>query len=126
MNYSVITPEFYSELVNKDDPAKSKAEYLIITSPAAIEYVFPLNNPEVVRTLISIENPVNFKMAELAPELRGEYEQKALEMVKGTPVLYHYWAVKAVTMNALQNRKYSLDQRMLLMNFAYKSVQGML
>ena len=67
MNYSVITPEFYSELVNKDDPAKSKAEYLIITSPAAIEYVFPLNNPEVVRTLISIEIPLTSRWLSLLP-----------------------------------------------------------
>ena len=65
-------------------------------------------------------------MTSLKPEHEAEYEKKGQEMIKQNPVLQNYWILKTLTMNILQNRNYVFEKRMLLLNFAYKTVQGMM
>ena len=42
------------------------------------------------------------------------------------PLLVHYWDFKVLTMQILQNRNFVFEKRMLLLNYAYKTLQGML
>lgn len=126
MPYPIITPAFYRELTGNADPESSETKYSVLMTPAAVEYIFPLNQESVVRKLMSISDTMEYKMITLKPEEEAEYSKRGEELIEKNPVLKNYWTLKTVTMNILQNRNYAFEKRMLLMNFVYKTVQGML
>lgn len=126
MPYPIITPSFFKELTDKSNPDAAATEYLYITTPAALECIFPLTQEKVLRKLMETKDVMQFSMADLKPEHEEEYTKKAAELVKENPVLEYYWPLKSLTMNILQNRKYVIEKRMLLLNFAYKTAQGMI
>ncbi len=126
MPYPVIIPGFFQELTDKAPSEKEAASYDVLTTPAAVEYVFPLHQESVIRKLMSIPEVLSYKMVTLKPENEAEYAAIGEDLIKKTPVLKHYWTLKTLTMNILQNRKYVFEKRMLILNFAYKTVQGMM
>lgn len=126
MPYPIITPEFFKEFADNNIPENNNMEYNVLTTPAAIEYVFPLNQERVIRRLMDTPGVLQYKMNSLKPELEEEYKKRGEEMIKANPVLKHYWALKILTMNILQNRHYVFEKRMLLLNFCYKTAQGMM
>lgn len=126
MPYPIITPAFYADLSDKTNPENEGVVYNVLVTPSSIEYVFPLNQDRVIKTLMNTPDVLQYKMTSLKPEHEAEYEKKGQEMIKQNPVLQNYWILKTLTMNILQNRNYVFEKRMLLLNFAYKTVQGMM
>lgn len=126
MPYPIITPAFYADLSDKTNPENEGVVYNVLVTPSSIEYVFPLNQDRVIKTLMNTPDMLQYKMTSLKPEHEAEYEKKGQEMIKQNPVLQNYWILKTLTMNILQNRNYVFEKRMLLLNFAYKTVQGMM
>ncbi len=126
MSYPVITPEFFADLSDRTNPENTDVEYKVLTTPASIEYVFGLNQDRVIRRLMATPDVLKYQMTQLKPEMEEEYAKKGEEMIKQNPILKHYWAMKSLTMNVLQNREYIFEKRMLLLNFAYKTAQGMI
>lgn len=126
MSYPIITPDYYGELTDKTNLQNDNVEYLVLFSPAAVEYVFKLNNERVIRTLMSKEKSIVYRMTSLAPDVEEEYAKKGQELIDRTPIFKHYWNLKILTMNILQDKTYTFEKRMLLMNFAYKTVQGII
>ena len=126
MPYPIITPDYYGELTDKTNLQNENVEYLVLTSPAAIEYVFKLDNERVIHTLMNAQKPIAYRMTSLQPELEAEYSKKGQELIDKTPILKHYWNLKILTMNIMQDRNYVFEKRMLLMNFSYKTVQGLI
>lgn len=126
MQYPIIIPEYYEELVSKDQKDHPDIVYNVLTTPAAVEYVFPLSNENVVKKLMEIKEPIKYKMIKLKPEEEAEYIRRAEDLIDEFPVLRSYWDVKGVTMNVLQDRRYTLEKRMVILNFVYKNVQIML
>lgn len=126
MAYPIITPEFFGELSDKTNPANENVVYNVLITPSAVEYVFPVNQERVIKKLMDIPDVLRYKMTNLKPEHEEEYEKKGQEMIDANPVLKNYWLLKTLTMNILQNRNYVFEKRMLLLNFAYKTVQGMM
>ena len=123
MPYPVITPQFFAELTNPEDKQNENVQYQIVTSPAAVEYVFPLNQERVVRRLMAQKDSQAYRMVSLKPELEEEYSKKGKAIVDKFPLLKHYWQIKTLTMNLLQDRRYTMDDRMLFLNYAYKNIQ---
>lgn len=127
MPYPIITPAYAKELI---DPNKEKNEnpvdYKVLISPAAVEYIFPLGQEQVLRTLMNTSESLVYHMASLKPELEAEYTEQAKELIEKNPILQYYWPLKTLTMSILQNRNYSIEKRMLLLNYCYKTAQGML
>lgn len=123
MPYPVITPQFFAELTNPEDSRNAGIQYQVLTTPAAVEYVFPLNQERVVRRLMEQKDSQAYRMVSLKPELEEEYLQKGKKIVEDRPILKHYWQIKTLTMNLLQDRRYTMDVRMWLLNYAYKNIQ---
>lgn len=126
MSYPIITPYYFAELSDRTDPANDGLEYKIISSPSAIEYVFPSHQERLVRKLMATPDVLQYKMTNLKPENEAEYAKAGEELIKETPILTHYWNIKSLTMNILQNRNYIFEKRMLLLNYTYKTIQGMI
>lgn len=126
MPYPIITPVFFSEFVNTEEPEKSTAKYQVLTTPSAIEYVFPLAQEAVVRRLMQQKDIMAYKMISMSPEAEEEYIKKSQETVANMPLLKHYWQLKTLTMNLLQDRRYTLDQRMWFLNYVYRTIQGII
>lgn len=126
MPYPIITPEYYGNLTDNTKLQNENVEYTVLMSPAAVEYVFKLNNETVIRTLMKYEKSIAYRMTSLQPEAEEEYSRKGQELIEKNPFLRHYWNLKILTMNIMQDKRYAFEKRMLLMNFAYKTVQGMI
>ena len=60
MNFNGIYPIFFDDLTDTKNPENQDINYTISTTPAAIEYSFPLNQPKVVRKLMEIKEPVTY------------------------------------------------------------------
>ncbi|MCM1578391.1 MAG: hypothetical protein NC078_06305 [Ruminococcus sp.] len=126
MPYPIITPDYYGDLMDNTNLQNENVEYIVLTSPAAVEYVFKLDHERVIRTLMNHEKPIAYRMTTLQPELEEEYSKKGQELIEKNPILQHYWNLKILTMNIMQDRSFAFEKRMLLLNFAYKTVQGMI
>lgn len=125
MPYPIITPSYFQELA-EDKTLEEKVQYNILTSPSAVEYVFPIYQKPLIRKLMSIDGVLSFKMTNLKPEHEEEFAKQGEELIKKFPQLKHYWEFKVLTMQILQNRNFVFEKRMLLLNYAYKTLQGML
>lgn len=125
MAYPIITPSYFQELA-EDKTLEEKVQYNILTSPSAVEYVFPIYQKPLLRKLMSIKDVLSFKMTNLKPEHEEQFAKTGAELVEKYPQLKHYWNFKVLTMQILQNRSYPFEKRMLMLNYAYKTLQGML
>lgn len=126
MQYPIIVPEFYQEIVTTDKANHPDVFYNVLMTPAAVEYAFPLNQETVIRKLMEKKEPLQYKMVKLKPEEEKAYSEKAQDIIDEYPVLRNYWDIKGLTMNVLQDRRYPIEHRMLMLNFIYKNVQIML
>ncbi|MCC8042660.1 MAG: hypothetical protein LIO69_04010 [Oscillospiraceae bacterium] len=126
MPYPMIAPAFFKEFTSTTDKDAAHADYIFTASPAALECVFPLNQEVIIRKLMDTKEPLQFMMTNLKPEHEEKYTKDAEELIAGHPHLKYYWPLRSLTMNILQNRRYVFEKRMLLLNFALKTVQGMM
>lgn len=90
MPYPIITPAFYADLSDKTNPENEGVVYNVLVTPSSIEYVFPLNQDRVIKTLMNTPDVLQYKMTSLKPEHEAEYEKKGQEMIKQNPVLQNY------------------------------------
>ena len=82
MPYPIITPAFYADLSDKTNPENEGVVYNVLVTPSSIEYVFPLNQDRVIKTLMNTPDVLQYKMTSLKPEHEAEYEKKGQEMIK--------------------------------------------
>lgn len=126
MNFSVIYPNYYNELTDTSVPENQDVKYTVSVTPAAVEYSFPLNQERVVRKLMEISEPINFTVAPIKEEMAEMYVDQSKELVEKFPMLQHYWPLRSVYMNSLQDRSFSIEKRMLLINYMCKTIQSMI
>ena len=63
MAFPIVTPGFFKEIVDLSKPASEYEDFTeVVVSPAAVEYVMHLSNPEVVRKLIALEDSIEYRM----------------------------------------------------------------
>jgi len=126
MPYPIITPMFFQELTDPGNSENADVSYLMLTTPYAVEYIFTLENERVVRRLMEQKDILAYRIVSMKPEIEAEYAPKGEKLVKDRPILKHYWGIKTLTMNLLQDRRYSLEQRMLMVNYVYRTIQAMI
>ena len=100
MPYPIITPSYFQELA-EDKTLEEKVQYNILTSPSAVEYVFPIYQKPLIRKLMSIDGVLSFKMTNLKPEHEAEFAKQGEELVKKFPQLKHSWEFKVLTVQSL-------------------------
>lgn len=127
MAFPVVTPAFFKELVDTSKPAEEYESFTdVIVSPAAVEYTLHLSNPDVVRKLMSLEKPIEYKMIPLSEEDSKQFLEQSRRAVEANPNAVHYWQLRILFMNVLQNRDITFEKRILILNYAFKTVQGMI
>lgn len=126
MNFNGIYPIFFDDLTDTKNPENQDINYTISTTPAAVEYSFPLNQPKVVRKLMEIKEPITYIQKAIGEEQSQLYIQQGAELRERFPIIVHYWEFRSVYMNAIQDRRYSLEKRMLFINYMCKTAQSMI
>ena len=124
MSFPIISPVFYKELTDSSKEENDGVKYNVTISPEAVEYSFPLYQEKVVRKLMEMKEIIPFSRQESNPETIKKYLVRRDELVEKYPQLEHYWQGRVVMMNAIQDRGYSIEKRMLIMNFMCKSMQN--
>ncbi|MBQ4363783.1 MAG: hypothetical protein II782_07265, partial [Oscillospiraceae bacterium] len=102
MPYPIITPMFFQELTDPGNSENADVNYQMLTTPYAVEYIFPLNQDRIIRRLMEQKDILAYRMVAMKPEIEAEYAPKGEKLVKDRPKLKHYWAIKSLTMNLLQ------------------------
>ncbi|MBQ8569413.1 MAG: hypothetical protein IJ446_09385 [Oscillospiraceae bacterium] len=125
MPFSIISPAYYNELTDETNPLNEGVSYTVTVTPYSVEYSFPLMQERVVRKLMEIKEPISFNQQGIDEEKGKVYIEKAKDLVSKFPQLIHYWPGKSVMMNAIQDRQYSIEKRMLLINYVFKAVDNM-
>lgn len=125
MGYPIMTPSFYKELIPDARNPESGPKCDVIISPAAVEYVFSLSSTEVVKKLMSITEPLAYSMVNMNAEQENLFDERIQAKVARFPVLKYYWQIRMLIMNILQNKNFSFEKRMLILNYAMKTVDGM-
>lgn len=127
MPFPVVTPSFFKELVDVTKPAEEYNSFTdVIVSPAAVEYILHLSNPEVVRKLMELPDPIAFKMAYVGEEEEEMFVKQSQAVIDDYPAAAYYWQIRSLMMGVLQDRGVTFEKRMLILNFAIKSIQGMI
>ena len=126
MAFPVVTPAYFKELVDVTGPAEKYQDFTeIIVSPAAVEYVLHLKNPDVVRKLMSITDSIEFKMASMDDSDSEEFIKQSQAAIANNPCAEYYWQLRTLMMSVIQNKNVTLEKRVLLLNYAIKGVQRM-
>ena len=126
MGFPLVTPSYFKEIVDVSKPVEAYDFVEIIASPAAIEYITHLRNPDVVRKLMSLEGILEYKMVQLPDKESEQFIEQSREALKINPDAAYYWQLRTLMMNTLQNRNVTFEKRMLLLNYAIKTIQGMI
>lgn len=126
MPFSIISPSYYDELTDESNPLNENISYSVTVTPYSVEYSFPLMQERVVRKLMEIPAPISFNQQGM-DEAKGQmYIEKSKALLEQFPQLIHYWPAKSVMMNAIQDRQYSIEKRMLLINYVFKAIEMMI
>lgn len=126
MAFPVFTPSFFKELVDVTGPEENYKDFSdIIVSPAAVEYVLYLSNPDVVRRMMK-EKTLSYKMVQLTGEKEAPFTESSKAAVEANPIAQYYWQLRSLFMGILQNKELPLESRMLMLNYGVKTVQGMI
>lgn len=127
MAFPIFTPSFFKELVDVKKPAEEYKDFTdIVVSPAAVEYVLHLSNPDVVRKLMTEKSPIAFKMSQITGKDEEKFVAQSRAAVEANQSAAYYWQLRTLMMNVLQNQEVTFEKRMLLLNYALKTVQGMM
>jgi hypothetical protein len=126
MPFPIISPAFYKELVDGVTLKPEDTDYCdVFVSAAAVEYVMYMSERSVVKKLMETEEPLAFIMANLNENDEKNVIPVSLDIVKENPIAEHYWRIRVLIMNILQNKGIAFEKRMLLLNYALKIINGM-
>lgn len=126
MPFPIISPAFYKELVDVKNPKPEDSEFCdVYISAAAVEYVMHLSNVNVVKKLIETTEPLAFKMAYLGEEDEDKIIPISKDIIRNNPLTEYYWQIRTLMMSILQNKEVVFEKRMLLLNYAMKTIHGM-
>lgn len=126
MGFPIITPVFYKELAESLKPENADEFCDVNVTVTAVEYVPQLCRAEVVRKLTEKSDVLEYNMINLPDEESGPLEEQSRQILSAYPQTQYYWQLRTLFMNILQNRKVNFEKRFLLLNYAVKTVQGML
>lgn len=126
MSFPVVSPAVVKELSERLKPQTPGDFCDIVISSAAVEYAPKLNNSEVVRILMEEKDPLAYNMSNLPDDQSEELTAQSQRIIKMYPITQYYWQMRMLFMCILQNRNINFEKRFLLLNYAVKTVQGMI
>lgn len=127
MNFPIMTPKFFLDVVDLTKPASEYADYAeIVVSPSAVEYIAHLSNPAVVKRLMEIEGPIEYQMSKLPEDKSEAFIAQSQRFIAGNPNAAYYWQLRTLMMSILQNKSVLFEKRILLLNYGIKTIQSMI
>lgn len=126
MGFPVISPVIVKELAEQLKPLAPDEFCDVVVSPYAVEYAPMLSNAEVVRKLMDTKEPLAYSMVTLDDEQSQQFVAQSKAITDAYPIAQYYWQIRTLFMGVLQNRNVNLEKRFLLLNYAVKTVQGMI
>ena len=126
MGFPIITPASLKELKEKLSPLTPEDFCDVAVSVAAVEYAPKLENIEVAKAILTEKESLSYSMINLPDEQSEQFVQQSQGIIKAYPSAAYYWQMRTLFISVLQNRSVSLENRMLLLNYAVKATQGMI
>lgn len=126
MGFPVISPVIVKELAEQLKPLTPDEFCDVVVSPYAVEYAPMLSNADVVKKLMDAKEPLAYSMVTLDDEHSKQFVAQSKAITDAHPVTQYYWQMRTLFMGVLQNREVNLEKRFLLLNYAVKTVQGMI
>lgn len=126
MGFPVISPVIVKELANQLKPLAPDEFCDIIVSPYAVEYAPMLCNADVVKKLMETKDILAYNMITLDDEQSQQFIAQSKAITEAHPIAQYYWQIRTLFMGVLQNRDINFEKRFLLLNYAVKTVQGMI
>ncbi len=126
MPLTVITPKYYAELSDKNSPlfVEDNNRDIFVTAQT-VEYVMYLSSKNLVKKLIATTEPIEYRMGTLKPEDEAKILPLSEDIRKKMPLSDYYWIIRSLIMNILQKKSVIFEKRLLLLNYALKTVHGM-
>ena len=126
MGFPVISPAIVKDLAEQLKPLAPDEFCDAMVSPYAVEYAPMLSNAEVVRKLMETKEPLSYNMITLDDEQSQQFVAQSKAISEAYPITQYYWQLRMLFMGVLQNRDINFEKRFLLLNYAVKTVQGMI
>lgn len=126
MGFPVISPVIVKELAEQLKPLAPDEFCDAIVSPYAIEYAPMLCNADVVKKLMDTRETLAYNMTTLDDEQSQPFVAQSKAITDAHPIAEYYWQIRTLFMGVLQNRDINFEKRFLLLNYAVKTVQGMI
>lgn len=125
MGFPVISPVIVKELADQLKPLTPDEFCDAVVSPYAVEYAPMLSNADVVRKLMETKEPLAYSMTTLDDEFSQQFVAQSKAITDAHPIAQYYWQIRTLFMGVLQSREINFEKRFLLLNYAVKTVQGM-
>ncbi len=125
MGFPIITPAFFKDFSEQMKPVTADEFCDVNITVSAVEYALRLRYEEAVKKLIEEEDVLSYNMVNLSDEESGQFISRSEEIMQTYPKTRYYWQIRSLFMGILQNRATNFEKRLLLLNYAVKTVQGM-
>ena len=126
MGFPVVSPVILKQLIEQFKPMQPDEFCDVIVSSAAVEYSPHLSNIETVKALMQEKDILAYSMTNLPDDQSQQFVEQSRRILETYPTAQYYWQMRTLFMNALQNRNINFEKRFLLLNYAVKTVQGMI
>ncbi|MDR0904526.1 MAG: hypothetical protein LBM59_07830 [Ruminococcus sp.] len=126
MAFPIVAPSFLREYIDFDNPEKNAGLVRYVISPHSVDYVLMLANPAVAKRLIEHTDPILFTMTDMSDEDSAKFSENAKALIARYPNMQYYWQIRQLVMYILQFKKLHFDRRLLIMNHAIGTVNGMI
>ncbi len=124
MSFPIVAPSFIKEFVDFTEKNPDDKDFVnIVVSPAAVEYILKLCNPDIARKVITMTSPMEFNISKIEGDAAKPFLESREKACKRNPAAPYYWQIRTLMMSVLQNRKFGLEKRMFLLNYALKNIQ---
>lgn len=125
MGFPIITPAFFKDFSEQMKPVTADEFCDVNITVSAVEYALRLSYEEAVKKLIEEEDVLSYNMVNLSDEESGQFISNSEKIMQTYPQTRYYWQIRSLFMGILQNRATNFEKRLLLLNYAVKTVQGM-
>ncbi|MDR0987692.1 MAG: hypothetical protein LBL98_08390 [Ruminococcus sp.] len=126
MAFPIVAPSFLREYIDLDHPEKNAGLVRYVISPHSVDYVLMLANPDVAKRLIEETEPILFTMTYMSEEDEAKFSENAKALIARFPNMQYYWQIRQLSMYILQHREIPFHQRLLVLNHAMGTINGMI
>lgn len=88
-----------------------------------IEKTLTLSCPEVAKRALLNKNPMEFNEVECTEEVKA-INVSINTQISGEYLSKYFWNLRVFTINLLQNRNYSIDDRLIILGMFYNEIQN--